>query len=248
MVDFYTDWCGWCKVLDQKTYTDARVIKTTGAGFVAVKVNAEKEGIALAKKYKVSGFPTILFLNPSTGEVVSQVVGYAPPAPFVDELQAAVSLRSLPALVAKGRSNPNDLATQGKLVMMYSKKQNAAAAQSALAQVVRLDSDDSKGYLAKAYNAVADMYQAQNNFDEAIPLFRKAITVGKSAEPVGYGYSSIAACYQAQRNLPKIIAVLEEEIADARVSASDKKEAQAGLSAARQVQKQAGAKRPVNGA
>ena len=29
MVDVYTDWCEWCKVLDTKTYTDPKVI--TGA-------------------------------------------------------------------------------------------------------------------------------------------------------------------------------------------------------------------------
>ena len=25
MVDFFTTWCHWCKVLDEKTYTDDRV-------------------------------------------------------------------------------------------------------------------------------------------------------------------------------------------------------------------------------
>ncbi|MGC6414302.1 MAG: DUF255 domain-containing protein, partial [Bacteroidia bacterium] len=23
LIDAYTDWCGWCKVMDKKTYTDA---------------------------------------------------------------------------------------------------------------------------------------------------------------------------------------------------------------------------------
>ncbi|MBS1565877.1 MAG: thioredoxin family protein, partial [Bacteroidetes bacterium] len=25
-IDLYTDWCGWCKVMDKKTYTNANVI------------------------------------------------------------------------------------------------------------------------------------------------------------------------------------------------------------------------------
>ena len=39
--DFYTDWCGWCKHMDQTTYTDPVVITFINRNFYAVKVNAE---------------------------------------------------------------------------------------------------------------------------------------------------------------------------------------------------------------
>lgn len=43
LIDMYTDWCGWCKVMDQKTFTDATVIEYINANFYPVKFNAEKE-------------------------------------------------------------------------------------------------------------------------------------------------------------------------------------------------------------
>lgn len=79
MVDFYTDWCGWCKRLDATTYQDASV----GAAcrdLVCVKVNAEKER-GIAQRFSVMSYPTIVFLD-SSGEFVDHIVGYLPPDGF----------------------------------------------------------------------------------------------------------------------------------------------------------------------
>ena len=41
-VDVYTGWCGWCKVMDQKTFTNPGVIKYLNKNFYAVKFDAEQ--------------------------------------------------------------------------------------------------------------------------------------------------------------------------------------------------------------
>jgi len=41
-IDVYTDWCGWCKVMDTKTFTDPKVAKLLNEKFYAVKFNAEQ--------------------------------------------------------------------------------------------------------------------------------------------------------------------------------------------------------------
>ncbi|HVM87152.1 MAG TPA: thioredoxin family protein [Puia sp.] len=41
LIDLYTDWCGWCKVMDKKTYTNKGVEEYLQNKFYAVKVNAE---------------------------------------------------------------------------------------------------------------------------------------------------------------------------------------------------------------
>ncbi len=86
MVDFFTGWCHWCKVLDQKTYRDERVT-SLAERLVSVKVNAEIE-TEIAARYAVRGYPTILFLNPD-GSLRRRVAGYLPPeafAPVVEEV------------------------------------------------------------------------------------------------------------------------------------------------------------------
>ncbi|MBL7719576.1 MAG: DUF255 domain-containing protein [Flavipsychrobacter sp.] len=43
LIDFYTSWCGWCKVMDRKTYSNPDVIKYINEKFYAVKFDAERK-------------------------------------------------------------------------------------------------------------------------------------------------------------------------------------------------------------
>lgn len=41
-IDVYTDWCGWCKVLDKKTFSHPEVIKYMNTKYYAIKFDAER--------------------------------------------------------------------------------------------------------------------------------------------------------------------------------------------------------------
>ena len=41
LIDLYTGWCGWCKVMDQKTFTNKEVIDKINKNFLPIKFNAE---------------------------------------------------------------------------------------------------------------------------------------------------------------------------------------------------------------
>ncbi|MCB9032830.1 MAG: DUF255 domain-containing protein [Chitinophagales bacterium] len=42
-IDFYTSWCGWCKVLDTKTFQDKYIAKYMSENFYCVKFDAEQK-------------------------------------------------------------------------------------------------------------------------------------------------------------------------------------------------------------
>lgn len=44
VIDVYTDWCGWCKVMDKNTFSDPKVIDFVNKKYYAVKLNAEQDG------------------------------------------------------------------------------------------------------------------------------------------------------------------------------------------------------------
>jgi thioredoxin-related protein len=41
-IDVYTDWCGWCKVMDKSTFSDPKIAKILNENFYPVKFNAEQ--------------------------------------------------------------------------------------------------------------------------------------------------------------------------------------------------------------
>ena len=75
-LDISASWCGYCKRMKANVFTDPQVGKFYNANFINVSVDGEKgEGIQLAKKYGVKGYPTFVFLNPD-GSLAFQTSGY----------------------------------------------------------------------------------------------------------------------------------------------------------------------------
>src|SRR5579862_7104434 len=74
MIDLFTDWCGYCKKLDAETYPVGSVVRAA-QDVVPVRMNAEREGLNIARKFHVSGFPTVLFLDPD-GDLAGEIVGF----------------------------------------------------------------------------------------------------------------------------------------------------------------------------
>lgn len=213
MVDFYTDWCGWCKELDKNTYTNPKVGEITNRHYVAAKVNAEKGGTAAARKYQVDGFPTILFLT-GTGEAVGRIVGYMPAEPFAERItQIATAHRELPALEARLKADPGDAEAAARLAATYAARGNTERASRLLATAEKLDPGNRSGALAAACNALGDHYQEKEQFEKAVPLFRKGAETAARPAEAAYARLSIAACFLSQQRpeeaVPELEAVIE---------------------------------------
>jgi thioredoxin-related protein len=43
LVDVYTEWCTWCKVMDRETFSDSAVSNYVREHFYAIKLNAEQK-------------------------------------------------------------------------------------------------------------------------------------------------------------------------------------------------------------
>ncbi len=93
LIDFWTGWCHWCKVMDRETYRNEEVLRRLGEHFVTVKVNAESDdtqgdpataptGREIAREYQVSSYPTTWFID-SEGGRIGGLPGYVEPKQFV---------------------------------------------------------------------------------------------------------------------------------------------------------------------
>lgn len=76
-VDFYTDWCLPCKMMEKDVFVDKELGLFFNTHFINFKVNAEKgNGINLAQIFEIKAYPTLLFLN-EKGQVLERKEGAA---------------------------------------------------------------------------------------------------------------------------------------------------------------------------
>lgn len=95
-LDCYTTWCGPCKGMAAKVFTDSEVGEFMNSNFICTKRDMEQgEGIELQKKYKeyIPGFPTYLLIN-HKGEVVYQSAGYMEPTKFINSMTQGLEQKS----------------------------------------------------------------------------------------------------------------------------------------------------------
>lgn len=103
VVDVYTDWCGWCKVMDRETFSKPVIIDYVNENYYAVRLNAEQTAdIRLGKQtFKYVGtaggrgahelaaalmknqmsYPTTVFLDEKFN-LIQPIAGYLEPRTF----------------------------------------------------------------------------------------------------------------------------------------------------------------------
>ena len=119
-VDAYTTWCGPCKYLSKKIFTQKKVGDFYNQNFIAFKLDMEKgEGISFKKKYKINSFPTLLYFNPK-GELVQRDIGSKGAEKLLAEAKSVLNpenhLSTLKRKYESGNRNPEFLKKYTKVL------------------------------------------------------------------------------------------------------------------------------------
>ncbi len=88
LLDLQAVWCHWCHVMDEKTYSDPRVIALIKSHYIAVRVDQDSRP-DLASRYQDYGWPATVVFNSDGGEIVKRQ-GFIPPEGMTSMLQAII--------------------------------------------------------------------------------------------------------------------------------------------------------------
>lgn len=212
MLDLYTDWCIWCKKLDQNVYQNAEVGKFS-TRFLNLKKNAEKgDGIEIAKKYQPTGYPCILFLN-STGAEIDRIGGYLEPADFLQRLvKIYMGTDTFIGLKTKFEKQPDDASVAFKLAEKYATRGDVSHARELYRKILKIDPGNQAGYHANVRFQLGNMAVQNNQLDEAEEHFTAILADFPNFEGISYVYRSLAWVYTTRQQPKKAVKLLEEGI------------------------------------
>jgi len=88
-IDFYTTWCGPCKMMTKNIFPLQNVGEFMNKSFICIKLDAEKEGAEQAKQYKIDAYPTMVVCDADGKELFRKVGASSDGDEFIAELKVA---------------------------------------------------------------------------------------------------------------------------------------------------------------
>ncbi|MBP9886793.1 MAG: thioredoxin family protein [Leptospiraceae bacterium] len=138
VLDLYTDWCGYCKVLEEKIFP-AKDVASEIEKFIAVRINGD-EFPDLVTKFSVRGYPTIILLD-KTGYFIDKITGLPDNTLLITKLQEAYIKKDIEGgLLAEQKQSPDSVLPNYNLGLFYYRNGNFK---------------NSSEYFLKSYNATS---------------------------------------------------------------------------------------------
>jgi thiol:disulfide interchange protein len=89
LVNFYAEWCVWCKHLESVTFRDSKVAGVLAGRVVPLSVDIDRVDTDLLRQHRVEAPPTIVLLS-GEGQELGRIPGYMPPTGFLRAIESFI--------------------------------------------------------------------------------------------------------------------------------------------------------------
>lgn len=170
MIDFYTDWCTICKIMETNVYLDKEIASNINYNFVPLKINAEDndENVKLlTNKYNISAFPSAVFIN-TNGFIIKKILGYIDTNDLLEEIKN-IEKKSENINIEFANNNPT--AEKLKIYIDSEYYKEAMEMYDILIKENKIEKEDIPTYLVDIGTVL--FYNEQ--FDEGIKYFNEVL-------------------------------------------------------------------------
>ena len=134
IIDFFGIWCPPCNELDETVFETSAFIEKA-KNFKLLKVDADQDSSWKIKdKYKVGGYPTVIFTDPKGSELY-RVVGYRNLKEFLQIMDLVLSSKNKKLAKACASEDEDDL---WRCAVICSESKNLVCASEAYAKLAKL--------------------------------------------------------------------------------------------------------------
>lgn len=207
LIDFYTDWCRWCKVMDTVTFIDPLTVELSKS-VVFAKVNAEVDTIA-AQTNSVHGYPSILLFD-SNGKEIDRIVGYLPGPEFVETINNYLNgIGTVDYYKALADSAPTP-EIDFNLAEKYGERGMYEEAEGYYQKVIKENKNNDGEYTSGAMQALASNSLSLDKYDEAVARYKEVKTKFTDSAIVDDADIMIAICYRMKGDTTTAIKAFED--------------------------------------
>ena len=210
-VDFFATWCGPCKRMDEKTFTDAKVQDLLNS-MIPADWDAEKDPhVAIAKQYKVSAYPTLLVIGPD-GKEVDRYLGYMDPADFIKTIDGYRNgVGTIAALEKQLKASPDNVELLYQVGTKHAEAGRSELAAEPLNKVLKLDPNNKERNPEILYS-LGEAYYMDAKYADAKPYFNRLVTEYKDSEIAPDGYKRLAGIEYKTGNNDAAVAMMEKTL------------------------------------
>lgn len=192
-IDFFTEWCGPCLNMALKVFPLPEVGAVYNKDFVCMKIDAEKgEGVQLAAKYGVHSYPSYIFVDPATEQLIHRSGGNKPAADFIADARGALDPKLSSIYLAEKYASGN---YDTDFLIDYIRGQKVSGNRNVEKDFSKLISMDNKLTDSKIWSLYRECVQGYNNpyvqqvsdnYDDFVRCFGKDEVDAKLAEATRY--------------------------------------------------------------
>lgn len=207
IVDFYTDWCTWCKKFEKEVLTDPRAINFLGSEVVFAKINAEVD-TNVSKAYKVMGYPTFL-LTDANGREIERIAGFLGTEDFIKTVNDYRNgIGTLDALLEKSKQG-QDRNLYFVIADKYKYRGDTKNAKDWFDKI--LATGEKKDSLSgETYMAIGDMYRRDKQNEQAMAVYQQVVADFAGTSFEGQGMLSVGHTYRRLSEFEKALAIYNE--------------------------------------
>ena len=200
LIDFYTDWCKWCKTLDTITYVDSAVIEYSKT-MVFAKINAEVDTL-IAQKYKVPGYPTLVLTN-DDGTEIDRIGGYLEPVKFLETLENYLIDRETLKDYLRRAETEATMEINFIIGSKYADRSMYDEAMSYFDKVIEADPKQEDTLTADAMMSIGDIFLRDKEYEKSLDQYKKVMKAFKGSESEADAMMSIGNVYIREKEYEK---------------------------------------------